>query len=101
MSPAFKSWSDPISLIGRWFQASICTMKLLCFVAAGFTPTMSRRLCLSAYSTEKLSQPVQPVVFKWSVNPSARMCRAELAQGCFLFREEEQPLGPPRAPGRS
>ena len=38
MSPAFKSWWDPISLIGRLFQASICTMNLLCFVEAGFTP---------------------------------------------------------------
>jgi imidazolonepropionase-like amidohydrolase len=35
MSPAFKSWSDPISLIGRLFQASICTMN---FVESGFTP---------------------------------------------------------------
>src|ERR1022692_2285834 len=38
MSPAFKSWWDPISLIGRLFQASIFTMNLLCFVEAGFTP---------------------------------------------------------------
>src|ERR1700732_1376835 len=41
MSPAFKSWWDPFSLIGRLFQASLCTMNLLnllCFVEAGFAP---------------------------------------------------------------
>jgi hypothetical protein len=47
--------------------------------------------------TEKLSQPVQPVVFKIERDSECSECGAELAQGCFLFMEAEQPLCPPCA----
>ena len=42
--------------------------------------------------TEKLSRPVQPVVFKIVRDSECSECGAVLAQGCFLFMEAEQPL---------